>query len=456
MSLASILNIAQSALSAHQRAVSTSSHNIANASTEGYSRQRVTMQAALPVRTGQGLVGRGVETLGSTRARDRYIDAGIRRETGTLGQYDTMRSLLGQVEAVFGEPSDTGIAVALDTFFDAMGDLANDPSGAAPRALLREAGSALAQRFRATDARLGEIGLNVGERLRASVSEVNGLAARIGDVNRQILALGAEADAPDLEDQRDLLVDRLSGYMGVRVVEHQDGTLGVLAGDALLVDGATVQRLDVRENPRGGLAIGFAGSKESIDANSGSVAALVELSGNQVPAVRRQLDQLVAALVDEVNTLHRAGRTPAGLGGVDFFDGTGRTAGTIALDGRILQSTDNIAAGAGAGGGAGDGVVALSIAQLRTGGARTLGGQSLGEFYTGMVSSLGVITREAEQASAAQDTMLASLEAQRSSVSDVSVDEELVNLMRQQQAYAAASRLVTIANSMMDDVLRMV
>ena len=454
MSLASILNIAQSALSAHQRAVSTTSHNIANASTEGYSRQRETMQAALPVRTAQGLVGRGVETLGSTRARDRYIDAGIRRETGTLGQYNTMKSLLGQVEAVFGEPSDTGIAVALDTFFDAMGDLANDPSGAAPRALLREAGSALVQRFRATDARLGEIGLNVGERLRASVSEVNGLAAQIGDVNRQILALGAEADAPDLEDQRDLLVDRLSEYMGVRVVEHQDGTIGVLAGDALLVDGATVQRLDVRENPRGGFAIGFAGSKESIDANSGSVAALVELSGNQVPAVRRQLDQLVAALVDEVNTLHRAGRTPAGLGGVDFFDGTGRTAGTIALDGRILQSTDNIAAGAS--GGAGDGAVALSIAQLRTGGTRALGGQSLGEFYTGMVSSLGVVTREAEQAAAAQDTMLASLEAQRSSVSDVSVDEELVNLMRQQQAYAAASRLVTIANSMMDDVLRMV
>lgn len=454
MSLASILSIARSALSAHQQAVNVTSHNIANASTEGYSRQSVPLQAATPVKLPSGIVGRGVTALATQRSRSAFLDASYRRESGLSGQFDELRTMLGQVESVFGEPGDGGLADVMDGLWSAFGDLANDPAGSTQRSLLREAATTLVQRFRATDQRLGEIDQSVTERMTSTVAEVNSLATQIADVNRQILGLGAMRSSPDLADQRDLLVDKMSKLMNVRVVEHGDGTIGVLAGESLLVDGTALQQLAVRTAPGGGVGIGVGNAKELLDPGTGSLKALVEMSQTQMPAARRQLDQLARSLVQEVNRAHAAGKTPSGETGIDFFDPTGLTAGTIALGARIVQSPNNIAAGTD--GSSGDGTVALGIAGLRTAGLAGLGGQTLSEFYTGMVSTLGVITRTATEQSSAQETVLANVKAQRSSVSDVSVDEEMVNLTRQQQAYAAAARLVTIANEMMDDVLKMV
>ena len=163
---------------------------------------------------------------------------------------------------------------------------------------------------------------------------------------------------------------------------------------------------------------------------------------------------MVGALVTEVNTLHRGGRTLDGFPAGDFFDPTGLTAGDLGLSEGVARSAGNIAAGAS--GGAGDGSIALGIAGLRSAGSAALGGESLGEFYTGLVATVAVMVRGAEQSAVAQDAMLANVRAQRSSVSDVSTDEEMVMLIRQQQAYSAASRLVNVADEMMQDVLRMV
>src|SRR6185503_4283623 len=120
MSLASILNSARSALLAHQRAMTVTSNNVANAQTPGYSRQRLELIPATPLFTGQGTIGRGVSEGGIRRARDQFFDATFRRESGFLGLANLMRDFLGQVEATLDEPSDTGLASTLNALFQSF------------------------------------------------------------------------------------------------------------------------------------------------------------------------------------------------------------------------------------------------------------------------------------------------------------------------------------------------
>jgi flagellar hook-associated protein 1 FlgK len=283
------------------------------------------------------------------------------------------------------------------------------------------------------------------------VDQINGLAQRIADLNGQIVALGGpEHQAPDLEDQRDLLVDQLSGLVDVKVVPHDDGSIGVLTGDSLLVDGSQVNAMAVTLGS-GGWGVGSANGGENHFA-AGSVQALLDLVNTTLPAIRGQLDTFVRSVVTEVNALHRTGTTPDGQTGTDFFDPAGLTAATIALAAPVAASGDAIAAAA-SGGAPGNGTIALGVAGLATSGVATLGGKTLREFYAEFASGVGVQSQAAQQDVDAQQTLVDNADAQRSSVSGVSVDEEMVALITQQQAYGAAARLLKVADDMMQQLL---
>ena len=184
MSLTSLLSIARTALLSHQRAIDVTGHNVANANTEGYSRQRLLLDPQVPLQTAIGQLGRGVDATGIQRLRDHFLDATFRRENGELGRFQTRQEVLGQVEGVFGEPSDNGLAAGIDELFSAFGDLANDPSGQAPRELVRQVAANLARRFQDADARLGELGAEATSRMRGLVNEANALVAQIADLTR--------------------------------------------------------------------------------------------------------------------------------------------------------------------------------------------------------------------------------------------------------------------------------
>ncbi len=204
---------------------------------------------------------------------------------------------------------------------------------------------------------------------------MNDLAARVADLNQQILAYGgASGSAPDLADQRDLIVDQLSSIVGVRVLAREDGTIGVIAGDTMLVDGANAQTLSVRALGGGGYGVFTAGGIV-VDPKSGSLKALTDLTTITLPGIQRRLDQLAEALVTTVNAIHRAGTTGTGATGVDFFDPAGITAQSISLSAAVEASGDAIAAGTGA---SGDGSVARQIAGLATAANAALGGGASG------------------------------------------------------------------------------
>ncbi|MGE0351702.1 MAG: flagellar hook-associated protein FlgK [Gemmatimonadales bacterium] len=453
MSLTSFLSIARSAMVTHQRAMDVTAHNVANAQTPGYSRQRLDLAAAVPLLTPGGAIGRGVTAEGISRARDQFFDSAFRRESGLLGTSTTLRDFLGRVEAAINEPSDTGLASALDGLFGSFADLAADPTNPVARGQVAQKANSLIQQFHRLDATITAAMQDVTSQLSAQVSEANGLARQIADLNTRLLSAGGSGGSADLADQRDVAIDRLSQLGAVRVLERNDGTVGVLFGDAMLVDGGLANTLTVVPAGGGGVGVGLAGGG-AVDPQAGSLKALNDLSTTTLPGIRAQLDALAQGLVMEVNAVHQTGYNALGATGVDFFDPAGTTAATIGLSVSVQASPDAIATGAG--NAPGDAAVALQLSQLGGTAVPSLSGRTLRDFYIDLASAVGTAVSDANQNASTQQTLVDRADAQRSSVSGVSIDEEMVTLIGQQHAFGAAARLVQVASEMMDDVLQMV
>jgi flagellar hook-associated protein 1 FlgK len=187
-------------------------------------------------------------------------------------------------------------------------------------------------------------------------------------------------------------------------------------------------------------------------ADSGSLGALTTLINQTLPDLRAQLDEFTASFVREVNLIHREGTTQSGRTGVDFFDPNGSTAGTIALSADVVGSIGEIAAGSSAD--PGDNTIALRIADLAYQRLDSLGGVTLRDRYLSFAASVASSTRSAIDDATVQESLAVQADIARQAVSGVSVDEEMVNLVSQQEAYSAAARLIQVSMEMMDAILR--
>jgi flagellar hook-associated protein 1 FlgK len=474
MSFGSITNIARTALRVSQLGVQVTGSNIANAQTEGYSRQRVDQFATYPDITPFGRLGTGVDAH-VARVRDRLADSVYRREAGRSADYGARSEVLGQLEGVFGEPSDTGLAAGLDAFWNAWSDLSNLPDSAAAKAMVRQQGSALASSLNRAATQIDDVVDLVKTRLTASVSEINSLSGRVAELNVAIVRTeaGGLQQAADLRDQRDLLLDRLSGLGSTRVYEEDNGAVKVVLDGATLVDGPTRTELDTPTFTVSGsqLSVTVTAGGERLQSPKegstiGQLARLVneEIYGSE--GVRTRLDDLASGIVSRMNELHEAGWSEAGeaLGmggggtpytgsGVPFFDPAGVTAGSIRLSDAVSADYDVIAAGYTLDGPK-DNRLALDIAALRDD-ATTMGGgtRSFAGDYQEIVSRLAVKVDSAENSRDAFDALATQAENQRTSVSGVSVDEELIRLVQFQQSYTAASKLLSVADEMLESLL---
>jgi flagellar hook-associated protein 1 FlgK len=283
------------------------------------------------------------------------------------------------------------------------------------------------------------------------VNQVNSLANQIANLNSKITASGGPNGSSDLMDQRDLLVDQLSQFMDVRVLSRPDGTIGVAAGDTVLVDGAQSTQLAVT-TVGAGWGVVPSGGGLPIDPQTGSLKALCDLSQTKLPGVQTKLDQMAAALVSEFNQLHRTGYTAAGVTNVDFFDPTGTTASTIKLSAALTASQDNLAVSAT--GATGNGDIATAMAGLASKNVALLGGNTFREHFVSTASSIGLDVSNSQQDMTAQQTLVDRDDSSRTAVSGVNVDEEMISLIASQQAYSAAARLVNVADQMVQQILQ--
>ncbi|GAB6931758.1 flagellar hook-associated protein FlgK [Calditerricola satsumensis] len=500
------LEVGKRALFAQQAAMHTTGHNIANANTEGYTRQRAHLQAAPPIPhpgwqidRAPGQIGTGVTVAALERMRVDFLDVQYRGQAKHAGYWTAKADALSKLEVLFNEPSDSGLQVVLDRFWQAWQDLAKEPESLAARAVVRQRGVAVAETLAALHRGLMEHQRDLNDVVRVKVDEINAIAAQIRDLNLQIARVVPHGYQPnDLYDQRDVLLDRLARLVDVRTEPAANGMINVYIGGQLLVEGTTANTVTAEPDAQGLYAVRLNGSDLAL--TSGELLGHLEARGHVVngevvgiiPSFLKRLNDLAVALAKEINDLHRAGmnlddiqnrRTNpnAALDQLPFFidrawyeanpnalndpnlDPTTipdpSDAANVMVNPLILASLNKIAAatpdpntGTSS---EGDGSNARTIAAIKfktiTQGLPET--STLDDFYRYTIAQLGVDSQEAQRMKANSELLAGEIASRRESVSGVSLDEEMANLVKFQHAYNAAARLITTIDEMLNRVI---
>ena len=480
----SLIGIGRSALVAQQQALQVLSQNIANAETPGYSRQEAVLTANTPVRLAYGNIGTGVTVSVIQRKRDAFLDDGVRSSSGQAGEASLRSTLLGQIEGVFGEPAEAGMADALDKFWGSWSDLASNPTNGAAQAVVQQRGRQLAQRFNEYDGQLTRLRQSNLDRVEGTVARINSIANQIADLNNRILSSeGNNTPANDLRDARDGLLDDLSKLAATRVFPSAtNGGVQVVIGNTTLVDGASARALTARLAPQNPppaapdldlpVRIYSGTSPDPLTGFGGELGAVLDVLGRDLPDMRGRLDALAAGIAREVNTLHSGGYTFSGAAipgtaAGNFFDpgtvsdpvraSTLRLSTAVATDARAVAVSGDASSPTG-------NSVARDIASLRitsptityTSSTGVTESGSFFSFFQKSVTQLGIDVRGARDNASVYSALQEQAEARRQSVSGVNIDEELVQMVRLQQSYTAASKLIKTADELMQTILQLI
>ncbi len=318
-----VLGTGASALLAFQRAMSTVGHNVANATTPGYSRQRVELEAR-PGQPGRISIGQGVDVDRLRRLADGLVYARQLDSAGEMGRLTQMAGLSSRVDKLVSDPT-TGLATTWSSFFSAAKGVVADPTSTAARSQMLTTGGQLATRWRTLDGHLDQLGNEVEASLRDNISAANQLAGEIANLNRDIIASGDNA-SPDLLDQRDLRVGQLSALVGAEGVLQDDGAMNVFTiGGQPMVLGARAMQLSTVPDPyqanRAQLAVQSPAGPVPLPAGSvsGAIGGLLEFRGNVLDPARAELGRLATAFAETFNATQRGGIDYAGNPGADFF-----------------------------------------------------------------------------------------------------------------------------------------
>ncbi len=447
------ISMASQALRNFQRAIDTAGHNIANVNTQGYSRQAVdfgTLPSLNFYSSGWKTVGQGSIVTNINRIRDAYLEKSYNNAQSQSSRYGTLADGLKKIDAIYGEPSDTGISQAMDRFFNSWSGLGSNPSGTAERAEVRLSGQVLTDRVRNRFADLNTLEANQQTQINSTIDQINGLGQRIAELNKQITtALAANGTPNDLMDQRDLAVTDLSKLVNVTQETFPDGSYAVYTAGFTLVQGGASRPLPKAYDPAtqtitdGALTYNIRG---------GSLSGL--MSGlNETRAQKANLDALANELRTQVNTLHMAGVNPAGDTGIAFFNDTLPQTGAvdIALSAEVQADPGAIASGMS--GDAGDGSIARSLAELRDQSVVNLGTKSFSRYFSDIVTKVASDANYAGNAQETEQAVLAQVQNQRQAVSGVSIDDEMANLVKMQRSYQAAARALSLFDQVSEDLL---
>lgn len=441
------LYIGVSGLTAAQRAIEVAGHNISNANTTGYSRQRVNQVTAPPMpgvygSRGTGMRGSGVTIAEVIRIRNEFVDSAYRAEKANGSAWSARSEVLTRAEQVLGT-FDSGTPSALAEFWAAWDQLSLYPEDPAARQGVIDRGALLTDSINSAANQITALERDTDVRIREDVLVVNQLTDEISRLNRTIKDATIGAQEPnDLLDRRDHLIDQLADLTGATVRESEFNQVDVYLGSTALVRGEDVEAIEasVIDPPTISLARGGAPVTPA-----GALGARLELVHETLPSLATDLDDLANGLRDLINTQHQAGYDVSGAAGLAFFSGTG--AAGLAVNPALTR--DLVAASAS--GAAADGNNAIAVAGLRDSAA--VSGNSVLEAVSAFGSRLGTLALEANTAAASSDTVLISLDQERASTNSVSIDEELADMIRYQRSFEAAARVITTVDQMLDQLI---
>ncbi|MFC2947261.1 flagellar hook-associated protein FlgK [Virgibacillus sediminis] len=464
------LEMAKKALFTQQSAIHTTGHNISNANTEGYSRQRVNFEASSPYPPASrnrpqipGQIGTGVEAGSVERIRNQYLDVQYRGENGKAGFWEAKAGALSRMENILNEPSETGLAHSMDQFWQSLQDLSVNPENTGARRVVMERGEAVAETFRYLSDSISGVRDDLRHEMETTVDRVNSLASQIHEINQQVKQSETHGyTANDMYDRRDKLIDELSGILDISVSydnSHASSKIadGIVSIDIkgnngaslkLLEDGKDPANLSLKETEGGSMQVTVGGEPLGMNGSSGSLSGMIKAHDEDARNLLVALDNMAAGFVSEFNQVHKAGTDLEGEQGGSFFEISDGTASSIKV---ALGDPNKIAAGLN--GTAGDGANARNLADVFDRKLEGLDNKSVKGFYEAEIGKLGVEAQEANRMAENTDVLRSQVENQRMSVSGVSLDEEMSNMIKFQHAYNAAARSMTVTDELLDRII---
>ncbi|ARK25511.1 flagellar hook-associated protein FlgK [Sporosarcina sp. P37] len=512
------LETSKRGLYTQQSALYTTGHNIGNANTPGYSRQRVNMQATsgfpgvgLNAGTVPGFLGTGVEAGSIQRIRDTFVDHQYRSEANKLGYWESQTKAIAQMEDAIGEPSEYGLQQSLTDFWQSLQTLATSPENGGARAVVVERGVAVADSFNYISKSIAEIKTNLGDEINVSAVNINSILGQITELNRQIADVEPNGYLPnDLYDARDGLLDQLSTYLPIEVSYEKTGgrapaiaegtvTIKVMTNDKpiTVLQKNTFSNISINGKnettgempkeitgftfngaPAGGADLSVADMKKS-----GELKSLVESYGyketadgpvkGMYPDMLAKLDKMATAFATEFNKIHQG--DPAngvyatdldGKPGEEFFkviDGTKPiSASNIKVNENIISNPNKVAASTSkpvdstdptTNPEVGNGQNAQNLGNALFNKLEALGGSSVQGYFAQAIGQLGVAGQQAVKMAENSGTLLLSVSNRRDSISSVSLDEEMTDMIRFQQAYNASARMITVMDEALDKII---
>jgi len=454
-----LLDVGSRALLAHQKAISITGHNIANVNTPGYSRQRVNLATSPGMTSTPGQMGTGVRASDIQRIYDQFLGSQINTESYNQGKWEAQKSSLERVEIIFDETTGFGLNQAMGDFFNALQDLSNNPAGHTERQVLLAKSEIMAETFNKISSDLNQLQNDLDSNIEGTVIEINTIAGEISDLNFKIGDIEKSGqNANDLRDKRDLYLKELSSMIDISSFEGNDGQVTVSVGSGTpLVQPPYAFSLSTATNASGHenvLWVNRDGSTVDItnDISGGKLKGWIDVRDVTIENYKTSLDNLASSMITEVNNLHTGGFDLNSVAGVNFF--TGSLASDISVN-PVIAGDVNLIAASGTGA-PGDNSNAIAIANLQNSLLMSGGTSTYDDFYNSLVSDVGIAVRSAQVNYDHQTAMVSSLDNYRESIAGVSLDEEMVNLVKFQHAYDAAAKLISAVDEMMNTVMSMV
>jgi len=466
-----------------QRGMAVTGHNIANVDTEGYSRQRAILVTGEPQPDATGTIGSGVEQLTVERVVDTFIGKRLISETSRQAGLETEASIYREIETVVNDQLSGGLTEELSRFFDALDDLANspEPGQAVARGQVLSTAESFVDTVHRWDDQLRTLQRDADQGIVGLMPEINALAAEIASLNGQIAEAETIAPANDLRDRQEQLVRDLAQRIDVTSVSYADGTVSIrLSNGVALVDQRRAAELEVVVDPMNPNPLDptfaqvyyrGAGGYQDVTGviRGGELGALIDARENIIAGAVAELDAFAFTFAESFNAEHRLGVGIVNDAANDFFqdmsgqatiDGAARNLRIAdAVDPSLGGSTGNIAAGSRPGGGAageallGDTTHVQALKALRTGqvtsylagdvpGNPTGGQTGIAARLINFTAEIGQQTRSSERALRQQEAVLTAVQQRRDSISGVSVDEEVAELIKLQANFQANARVV--------------
>jgi len=453
------LNLGARSLQTQQQGVEVAGHNLANASNAAYSRQRLQIQTSASVPTSIGPQGTGADAVAITQLRDLLLDQQIQGETSVTSFLQSQQTALQYAQTGIGEQlqgagttgsvgSPGGLASDLSGLFNSFQDLSTAPSSMTGRQAVISQAQQLTTQFNQLDQRLTSLNGQLNQSVQTDVGSANQLLSDIAGLNHQIAGAEAGAGAAnDLRDLRQQKIEALSQLVNVQSFTDANGDASLSLDGQLLVSGGTVQdTLQTYDSGGGQLLVRTASSATPLTPTGGSIAGTIDARDGALKSLHDGLNTLATQIITQVNNAYRGGYDLNGNTGADFFTGT--NASDIGVNAALVNDPSSLQA-SGVAGAAGNNQVVLALAQMANTAQAGLGNQTFAQSYNGTITGLGSALASVNTQLDDQQSVQTMLQSQRNSVSGVSIDEEMTNLVMFQRAFQASAHLVSVVDQML-------